>query len=127
MPFSTTRGGEGKKNPRVDLAIVILDEDKEAPIDLLAVIELKHYDIHYNSIGVNKDLDHLITLQKGVYYPYKPTRKLIPKRAYFLYIVDEGQISWNSSLKRKIERLKENGYLRVFLGYGDKGEFLVEQ
>jgi len=29
MPFSTTRGGEGKKNPRVDLAIVILDEDKE--------------------------------------------------------------------------------------------------
>jgi len=29
IPFSTTMGGEGKKNPRVDLAIVILDEDKE--------------------------------------------------------------------------------------------------
>ena len=44
MPFSTTMGGEGKKNPRVDLAVVILDEDNETPIDLLAVIELKHYD-----------------------------------------------------------------------------------
>jgi hypothetical protein len=29
MPFSTTMVGEGKKNPRVDLAVVILDEDKE--------------------------------------------------------------------------------------------------
>ena len=42
MPFSTTMRGEGKKNPRVDLAVAILD--KETPIDLLAVIELKHYD-----------------------------------------------------------------------------------
>ena len=42
MPFSRTIRGEGKKNPRVDLAVVILDE--ETPIDLLAVIELKHYD-----------------------------------------------------------------------------------
>jgi len=25
MPFSTTMGGEGKKNPRVDLAVVILE------------------------------------------------------------------------------------------------------
>ena len=117
--------GKDKKNPRVDLAVIILDEDKGSPIDLLAVIEVKHYDVHYNSIGVKKDLDHLEALRKGIYYPYKPTRKLIPKRAYFLYIVDEGQISWNSSLKRKIERLKENGYLRVFLGYGDKGEFIT--
>ena len=37
-------GGEGKKNPRVDLAVVILDEDNQIPIDLLAVIEVKHYD-----------------------------------------------------------------------------------
>jgi hypothetical protein len=44
MPFSTTMRGKGKKNPRVDLAVVILDEDNETPIDLLAVIELKHYD-----------------------------------------------------------------------------------
>jgi len=44
MPFSTTMGGEGKKNPRVDLVVVILDEDNETPIDLLAVIEVKHYD-----------------------------------------------------------------------------------
>ena len=42
MPFSTKMRGEGKKNPRVDLAVAILD--KETPIDLLAVIELKHYD-----------------------------------------------------------------------------------
>jgi hypothetical protein len=45
--------GEGKKNPRVDLAVVLLDEDKETPKDLLAVIEVKHYDRHANSIGVN--------------------------------------------------------------------------
>jgi hypothetical protein len=31
MPFSTTMRGKGKKNPRVDLAVVILDEDKETP------------------------------------------------------------------------------------------------
>ena len=120
MPFSTTMSGEGKKNPRVDLAVVILDEDKEAPTDLLAVIELKHYDIHYNSIGVNKDLDHLKALRKGVYYPYKPTRKLIPRRAYFLYLVDKGEISFDSRLRRKIERLKENGYFRVFWAMGIK-------
>ena len=42
MPFSTKMRSEGKKNPRVDLAVAILD--KETPIDLLAVIELKHYD-----------------------------------------------------------------------------------
>jgi hypothetical protein len=128
MPFSNKMRGEGKKNPRVDLAIVILDEKRETPIDLLAVIELKHYDFHANSIGINKDLDHLEALRKGIYYPYteSPT-KLKASRAYFLYLVDEGQISWNSSLKRKIERLKENGYLRVFLGYGDKGEFIIQQ
>jgi hypothetical protein len=127
MPFSTTMSGGGKKNPRVDLAVVILDEDEETPIDLLAVIEVKHYDFHANSIGINKDLDHLEALRKGIYYPYKPTKKLIPRRAYFLYLVDEGKIFFDSTLKQKIERLKKNGYLKVFLGYGDKGEFLVEQ
>jgi len=121
MPFSTTMSGEGKKNPRVDLAIVILE--KETPIDLLAVIELKHYDIHYNSIGVNKDLDHLEALRKGIYYPYKPTRKLIPSRAYFLYLVDEGQISFDPRLQRKIDRLKQEGYLKVFLGQKKNREF----
>jgi len=64
MPFSTTIRGEGKKNPRVDLAVVILDEEKETPIDLLAVIELKHYDYHANSIGIQKDLDHLEALRR---------------------------------------------------------------
>jgi hypothetical protein len=125
MPFSTTMSGEGKKNPRVDLAIVILDEDKETPIDLLAVIELKHYDFHAKSIGINKDLDHLENLRKGVYYPYNPTRKLIASRAYFLYLVDKGEISFDATLKHKIERLKKNGYLKVFLGYGDKAEFIT--
>ena len=125
MPFSTTMGGEGKKNPRVDLAVVILDEDKETPIDLLAVIELKHYDYHANSIGINKDLDHLKALRQGVYYPYKPTKKVIARRAYFLYLVDKGKISFDSTLQHKIERLKKNGYLKVFLGYGDKGEFIT--
>jgi len=97
MPFSTTMGGEGKKNPRVDLAVVILDEDNETPIDLLAVIELKHYDIHANSIGINKDLDYLEALRKGIYYPYaKSPTKLKARSAYFLYIVDEGQISFDS-------------------------------
>jgi hypothetical protein len=104
MPFSTTIRGKGKKNPRVDLAVVILDEDKETPIDLLAAIELKHYDIHYNSIGVNKELDHLIALRKGIYYPYKPTKRLIPRSACFLYLVDKGEISFDSTLKRKIEK-----------------------
>ena len=120
--------GEGKKNPRVDLAVVILDEAKETPINLLAVIELKHYDIHYNSIGANKDMDHLEALRKGIYYPYSdsPT-KLRARKAYFLYLVDEGKISFNASLRRKIERLKENRYLKVFLGYGDKGEFVTQQ
>jgi hypothetical protein len=51
MPFSTTIRGEGKKNPRVDLPFVILDEEKDAPIDLFAVIELKHYDYHAKSLG----------------------------------------------------------------------------
>ena len=127
MPFSTTMGGEGKKNPRVDLAVVILDEDKETPIDLLAVIELKHYDYHANSIGINKDLDHLKALRQGVYYPYKPTKKVIARRAYFLYLVDKGKISFDSTLQHKIERLKKNGYLKVFLGHGDKGEFVIQQ
>jgi hypothetical protein len=125
MPFSTKMRGEGKKNPRVDLAVVILDDDNETPTDLLAVIEVKHYPIHYNSIGINKDLDHLIALQKGIYYPYKPTRKLSARRAYFLYLVDKGEIPFDPRLKRKLERLKENGYLKLFLGYGDKGEFIT--
>jgi hypothetical protein len=123
MPFSTTMSGEGKKNPRVDLAVVILDEDRETPKDLLAVIELKHYDYHTNSIGINKDLDHLEALRKGIYYPYNPTMKLIPRRAYFLYLVDKGNISFDSRLQRKIDRLKQEGYLKVFLGEGEKGNF----
>ena len=127
MPFSTKMRGEGKKHPRVDLAVVILDEEKETPIDFLAVIELKHYDFHANSIGINKDLDHLQALQKGIYYPYKPTKKLIANRAYFLYLVDKGKISFDSTLQRKIEKLKKNGYLKVFLGYRDKGEFIIQQ
>ena len=117
--------GQGKKNPRVDLAVAILD--KETPIDLLAVIELKHYDLHANSIGIQKDLDHLEALQKGIYYPYKPTKKLIPRRAYFLYLVDKGEISFDSTLQRKIKMIKKNGYLKVFLGYGVKGEFITQQ
>jgi hypothetical protein len=79
-----------------------LDEGKEAPVDLLAVIEVKHYDFHANSIGINKDLDHLGALRKGIYYPYKPTRKLRARSAYFLYLVDEGQITFNPRLKRKM-------------------------
>ena len=127
MPFSSTIRGGGRKNPRVDLAIVILDEENEAPTDLLAVIELKHYGIHYNSIGIQKDLDHLKALRQGVYYPYTESpRKLKARRAYFLYLVDKGNISFDSTLKHKIERLKKNGYLKVFLGYGDKGEFIIQ-
>jgi len=128
MPFSTTMSGKGKKNPRVDLAVVILDEEKEAPIDLRAVIEVKHYPIHYNSIGINKDLDHLQALRNGIYYPYtKSPTKLKAYQAYFLYLVDKGNISFDSTLKRKIERLKENAYLKVFLGYGGRGEFIIQQ
>ena len=112
MPFSTTRGGEGKQSPRIDLAFVILDEDDETPIDLLAGIEVKHYDTHANSIGIQKDLDHLEALRKGIYYPYsKFPRKLFSKKAYFLYIVDEGQISFDSAFERKINRLKQGGTL----------------
>jgi hypothetical protein len=125
MPFSTKMRGEGKKNPRVDLAVVVLDEDNETPTNLLTVIELKHYDFHTNSIGINKDLDHLEAVRKGIYYPYKPTRKLIASRAYFLYLVDKGQISFDMRLRRKIGKLKENGFLKVFLGYVDKGEFIT--
>lgn len=127
MPFSTTMSGEGKKNPRVDLAVVIFDEEKEAPIDLLAVIEVKHYyPIHYNSIGINKDLDHLEALRKGIYYPYsEPPTKLRARRAYFLYIVDKGKISFDSTFQRKIDRLKQEGYLKVFLGEGEKEKFYI--
>lgn len=125
MPFSTTMRGEGKKNPRVDLAVVILDEDKETPKDLLAVIELKHYDIHYNSIGVNKDLDHLKAFRSGIYYPYKPTRRLIPRKAYFLYLVDKGNISFDSTLQRKIDRLRRDRYLKVFLGECKEEKFYI--
>jgi hypothetical protein len=114
MPFSTKIRGEGKKNPRVDLGIVILDEDKETPTDLLAVIELKHFDFHANSIGIQKDLDHLEALQKGIYYPYKPTKKLIPRRAYFLYLVDKGEISFDSTLQRKIKMIKKTDILKSF-------------
>lgn len=124
MPFSTKRGGEGKRNPRVDIALVTLDEDDETPMDLLAVIEVKHYDTHANSIGIQKDLDHLKALRKGIYYPYSEfPRRPNSRRAYFLYIVDEGQISFDSGLKRKINRLKERKYLKVFLGEGEKGKF----
>jgi hypothetical protein len=126
MPLSTKMRGEGKKNPRVDLAVVILDEDKETPIDLLAVIELKHYDFHANSIGINKDLDHLEALRKGIYYPYGgSSRKLKARTAYFLYLVDKGEIFWNSSLKRKMDRLKRGGYLKVFLGEGENEKFYI--
>lgn len=130
MPFSRTIRGKGKKNPRVDLAIVTLDKDKETPalIDLLAVIEIKHYDIHYNSIGVRKDIDHLEALRKGVYYPYTESpRKLKAGKAYFLYLVDKGQISFDSTLQRKIDRLKQDGYLKVFLGEGEKKKFSMNQ
>jgi hypothetical protein len=116
MPFSAAMKTGGKKNPRVDLAVVILDEEKEVPIDLLAVIEIKHYEKHEASIGIQKDLDHLEAFRKGIYYPYKPTRKLIPRRAYFLYVVDKCIISFDSTLQRKIDRLKQDRYLKVFLG-----------
>ena len=124
MPFSTKKGGEGKRSPRVDLAVVILDEDDETPMDLLAVIEVKHYDTHANSIGIKKDLDHLKALWNGIYYPYSEfPKRLISRRAYFLYIVDKGQILFDSKLKRKINRLKQGKYLKVFLGEGEKGKF----
>jgi len=127
MPFSTTMSGEGKRNPRVDLAVVILDEEKETPIDFLAVIELKHYDFHANSIGINKDLDHLEALRKGIYYPYsEPPTKLRARRAYFLYLVDKGEISFDAMLKGKMDRLKRGGYLKVFLGEGENEKFYVK-
>jgi len=124
MPFSTTMKGKGKKNPRVDLALVILDEENEAPTDLLAAIEVKHYDFHANSIGINKDLDHLKALRQGIYYPYaKSATKLKASSAYFLYLVDKGKISFDSRLQRKIDRLKQEGYLKVFLGQRKNREF----
>ena len=62
--------------------------------------------------------------------PAKPSvslRKLKARTAFFLYLVDKGKISFDSTLQRKIEKLKKNGYLKVFLGYGDKGEFVTQQ
>jgi len=103
-----------------------LDEKKDTLMDLLAVIELKHYDYHVDSVGINKDLDHLEALRKGIYYPYsEPPKKLSARNAYFLYLVDKGEISFDATLKRKMEMLKENGYFKVFLGLGDKGEFII--
>ena len=119
--------GEGKKNPRVDLAVVILNEDNDTPTDLLAVIELKHYDFHANSIGINKDLDHLEALRQGIYYPYKPTKKLIASRAYFLYLVDKSEISFDARLRRKLDRLKQGAYLKVFLGEGKEEKFYIKR
>ena len=79
---------------------------------------------HANSIGIQKDLDHLEALQKGIYYPYsKSPRKLNARRAYFFYLVDKGKISFDSRLQRKIDRLKQEGYLKVFLGQKENREF----
>jgi hypothetical protein len=90
------------------------------------VIELKHYDYHANSIGIQKDLDHLEALRKGIYYPYsKSLRKLKASRAYFLYLVDKGKIPFDPRLSRKMDKLKRGGYLKVFLGEGKKGKFYL--
>lgn len=127
MPFSTKMRGMGKKNPRVDLAVVTLDDDDEtpAPVNLLSVIELKYYYSHTNSLGINKDLEHLEALRKGIYYPYKPTRKLIPRKTYFLYLVEKGEISFNQKSEKKIDRLKQDGYLKILLGEGERGKFYI--
>jgi hypothetical protein len=127
MPFSTTKKGKGKKNPRVDLTIVTLDDDDEtpAPVDLLAVIELKYYYSHTNSLGISKDLEHLEVLRKGIYYPYKPTRRLIPRKTYFLYLVEKGEILFNQKSEKKINRLKQDGYSKIFLGEGEREKFYI--
>ncbi len=126
MPFSTTIRSKGERYPRVDLAIVNLNEDKGIPIELLAALELKHYETHLNSIGIEKDLDHLNAIRKGIYYPYsKYPTKLKTDRAYFLYLVDGGKISFDGRLLRKMERLKQDGYLKVFLGEGENEKFYM--
>jgi len=124
MPFSVRTKAKGRKYARVDLAVTILDEQRETPIDLLGVIELKHYEEHEDSIGIQKDLDHLEALQNGIYYPYsKRPIKLRARAAYFLYLVDKGEICFDSRLRKKIGRLKRDGYLRVFLGQRKNRQF----
>lgn len=70
-------------------------------------------------------MDHLEALRKGVYYQYiESPRKLKAGKAYFLYLVDKGEISFNKELERKIDRLKKTGYLKVLLGHTRKGGFV---
>jgi len=76
MPFKDNMVKKYHNYPSVDLAVIMLKKDEWYPKELLSVIELKHYDYHSNSAGINKDLDHLEALRKGIYYPYKPTRRL---------------------------------------------------
>jgi hypothetical protein len=70
-------------------------------------------------------LDHLEALRKGIYYPYRPTKKLIASKVYFFYLVDKGNISFDSMLKGKRDRLKRGGYLKVFLGEGENEKFYI--
>jgi hypothetical protein len=129
MPFKDTLAKKYNNYPSVDLAVVILEENSWYPKELLSVIEIKHYDKFSNSEGIKNDMAKLMALKKGVYYAYsKRKKKLRARRAYFLYLVDKrkGKIIFDPKLKRKIEVLRENGYLKAFLGYGDKGEFIIQ-
>jgi len=39
--------------------------------------------------------------------------------------VDKGEISFDARLQRKIDRLKQDAYLKVFLGKGEKERFYI--
>lgn len=116
MPFKDS----GKNNHHVDIALVILKKRKEEPKELLAAIEIKHYDFHQNSAGLEKDFDNLLALKKGVYYRYAVGgNKLRAKRAYHLYLIEKNDCKLNSSLENKKRALEEAHYCRFFHGGDD--------
>jgi hypothetical protein len=101
----------------VDLAIVILEKHNGEPKEILSVIEFKHYPRHQNAKGIQNDFQHFQALKKGVYYNYmEAERKLKAKKAYFLYLVEEGNIKLNKQLENKRKKLKKGHYLKCLKG-----------
>ena len=123
MPFKS----KGDRNFTSDLVILIWDEDTPDPQEILSVLEFKHYDVsHPYAGGIGKDFENLAALKKGVYYRWgdKKLKKLLKaKKAYFLYLVDEGDIKFCPDFELRKKALQEDGYCKFLFGYGEQGRF----
>lgn len=112
------------RNLNIDLVIMTWDRDQEEPKEILSALEFKYYDYHINSVGIKKDFENLWALKKGVYYRWGEKRKVLKaKKAYFLYLIDRGDINFDTHLSRKKKVLQRGGYCKFFIGYGSQGRF----